>query len=86
MYALNYLYYFFVEETRLDPNDPRNTKLLSLVDSIRHSQPSIYFNLVDVDVEQMFISDKDFSSDRRCMMLHFRDQGVSFMFLECTLF
>ncbi len=69
--------FILIENSRLDPNDPRNAKLLKLIESIPYSsEQAAYFRLVTVDDAERLISDEEFTSDRRFILLNFRDQGV----------
>ena len=70
------LYSLYVEHSRLDPNDPRNAKLLQLIESIPTSEQTNYFRLVSVDDVQRYISDEELFCDKRFTMLYMRDQGV----------
>lgn len=70
------------ENSRLDPNDPRNAELLQLIESIpSSSEQAKYFKLANVDDVQRFISDDEFNMDKRFTMLYMRDQGVIILFV-----
>lgn len=75
-----------LENSRLDPNDPRNAKLLHLIDSIPSSSDLIqYFRLENVDDVQRYISEDYFSMDKRLTMLCLRDNGVCDLYLLCVI-
>ena len=61
----------------LDPNDPRNSKLLLLLDTLPTTSEQVnYFQIVDVENVQSYISENQFHKDKRFTMLSMRDQGV----------
>ena len=67
-----------IEQSNLDPNDPRNSSLLRLVESIpTSSEEAHHFRLVVVDVVQRFCQDEEFDNNRRFKLLQLRHQGVS---------
>ena len=67
-----------LENSRLDPNDPRNAELLQLIESVPSSsmQPD-FFQLASVDEVETFVAHDEFSTDKRFSMLVMRDDGVS---------
>ena len=68
----------FTERSRLDPNDPRNSELLRLIESVpSSSEQENYFRLIDVDDVERFVRDETMENDRRFTLLQLRDQGVS---------
>lgn len=72
------IFVFFLEKSRLDPNDPRNAKLLLLLDSLpSSSEQANYFQIVDVENVQRYISEDQFYVNKRFTMLCMRDDGVS---------
>lgn len=77
--------HLFVENSRLDPNDPRNAKLLQLLDSIPNSdEEANYFQIVDVEDVQKYSSEDHFLMNKRFTMLCMRDRGVSSNYVnEC---
>jgi hypothetical protein len=71
-------YYLILESSRLDPNDPRNAGLLLLLESLPNSFDQVnYFQMVDVESVQSYISDDQLLGNRRFSMLCSRNQGVS---------
>lgn len=77
---------FYLENSRLDPNDPRNAKLLLLLDSLPNSsEQANYFQLVDVENVQKYLPEDQFYTDKRFTMLCMRDQGVSSMMFDKAL-
>ena len=67
----------YLENSRVDPNDPRNAQLLQLIDSIPDSsEQSNYFQLVNVEEVQRYISEEQFYKNKRFTMLCLRDEGV----------
>lgn len=68
---------FYLETSRLDPNDPRNAKLLLLLDSLPSScEQASYFQIVDVENVQSYISEDQLNMDKRYTMLRMRNEGV----------
>ncbi|KAL5457110.1 hypothetical protein EMCRGX_G034349 [Ephydatia muelleri] len=66
----------WIEQSNLDPNDPRNSSLLRLVESIpTSSEEAHHFRLVVVDVVQRFCQDEEFDNNRRFKLLQLRHQG-----------
>ena len=67
-----------IEQSNLDPNDPRNSSLLRLVESIpTSSEETHHFRLVVIDDVQRFCRDEEFDNNRRFKLLQLRHQGVS---------
>ena len=65
------------ENSRLDPNDPRNAELLQLMESIpSSSEQANYFQLASVDDVQAYVTDNEFNTDKRFVMLKMRGDGV----------
>lgn len=72
-----------VENSRVDPNDPRNAQLLQLIDSIPDSsEQANYFQLVNVEEVQRYISEEQFCRNKRFTMLCLRDDGVRKLFVD----
>ena len=91
-----YVSLFILEESHLDPNDPRNFELLDLAKvttptchthslmscSLSHQNVSSaptneYFRLQAMDSVERFVSDHQFTSDKRFTLLQLREQRVS---------
>ena len=65
------------EQSHLDPNDPRNSSLLRLVESIPSGfEEGRHFRLVAIDSIQRFCCDEEFDNNRRFKLLELRHQGV----------
>ena len=65
------------EQSHLDPNDPRNSSLLRLVESIPSGfEEERHFRLVAIDSIQRFCCDEEFDNNRRFKLLELRHQGV----------
>ena len=76
-FRLNSLLPLPAERSRLDPNDPRNSELLRLIESVPSSaELENYFRLIDVDDVERFVRDEVMENDRRFTLLQLRDQGV----------
>ena len=77
-YVYMHFLYLTPERSRLDPNDPRNSELLRLIESVpSSSEQENYFRLIDVDDVERFVRDETMENDRRFTLLQLRDQGVS---------
>jgi coiled-coil and C2 domain-containing protein 2A len=71
----------WAEEARLDPNDPRNAKFLSLLQSVPATteeggaMPVNVFRLWQLHEKERFVSDEEFANERRFALLEQRNLG-----------
>jgi hypothetical protein len=72
----------WADEAHLDPNDPRNTKFLSLLQSVPTTTTTgtevhrPVFRLRQLHEKERFVSDEEFATERRFALLEHRQQGV----------
>ena len=71
----------YVDEAHLDPNDPRNAKFLSLLQSVpittTTTTTQTIFRLRQLHEKERFVGDEEFANERRFALLEHRQQGVS---------
>jgi hypothetical protein len=71
----------WADEAHLDPNDPRNTKFLSLLQSVPTTTTTgtevhrPVFRLRQLHEKERFVSDEEFATERRFALLEHRQQG-----------
>ncbi|CAI8044918.1 Coiled-coil and C2 domain-containing protein 2A [Geodia barretti] len=71
----------WADEAHLDPNDPRNTKFLSLLQSVPTTTTTgaevhrPVFRLRQLHEKERFVSDEEFAKERRFALLEHRQQG-----------
>ena len=72
---------WFLEKSKLDPNDPRNFKLTQLLDLTPKSSfyENVFFQIVKVERVQQYNIYEHLQLEKRFTMLCMRDQGVSFV-------
>ncbi|XP_056893551.1 coiled-coil and C2 domain-containing protein 2A isoform X4 [Takifugu flavidus] len=66
-------------QSRLDPNDPKNTSIMQLLKVARGGEVTTpeYFRLEHLQEEFNFVSDEELERSRRFRMLQLRNQGVA---------
>ena len=70
--------YTHAEESRIDPNDPKNIKLLHLLQSVPTTDEGAgnVFVLQQLHDRERLVGDDEFARDRRFALLEHRQQGV----------
>uniref|UniRef100_H3C4H9 Coiled-coil and C2 domain containing 2A n=1 Tax=Tetraodon nigroviridis TaxID=99883 RepID=H3C4H9_TETNG len=66
-------------QSRLDPNDPKNTSIMQLLKVTRGGEVTTpdYFRLEHLQEEFNFVSDEELERSKRFRMLQLRNQGVA---------
>jgi coiled-coil and C2 domain-containing protein 2A len=64
----------WIRESQLDPNDPENADLISLVNSVEGQETPKHFRLIELDDAARFVSDSAFENNRRFHLLSMRQK------------